>query len=135
MPPNRTKQPAQAGQPKQRDANAEARIQAAIVEWVRTVVPDILILAIPNGCLRSKAEAADAVDRHAGRRPDLAVVAHGGRTFFAEVKARCGRLSPAQNALQDVFVALGSPVAVLRSIDDARAAFRAWGIRTGEAAR
>lgn len=41
-----------------RDFNAEARIQAAIVEWVRTVAPGVLIFAVPNGGLLSKAEAA-----------------------------------------------------------------------------
>jgi hypothetical protein len=41
-----------------RDLNREARIQAAVVEWARVVPPELLIFAIPNGGLRSKAEAA-----------------------------------------------------------------------------
>jgi hypothetical protein len=40
--------------------NAEARVQAAVVEWIHTVAPDVLVFAIPNGGLRSKTEAARA---------------------------------------------------------------------------
>jgi hypothetical protein len=40
------------------DRNGEARIQASIVEWVRTVAPGVLIYAVPNGGYRSKVEAA-----------------------------------------------------------------------------
>ena len=43
---------------KRRDGNAEARVQAAIVEWIRTVAPDLIVFHPPNGGLRGKAEAA-----------------------------------------------------------------------------
>ena len=41
-----------------RDLNAEPRIQAAIVQWVCTVAPGVLIFAVPNGRPRTKTEAA-----------------------------------------------------------------------------
>ena len=41
-----------------RDRNAEARIQAAIVEWIRLVAPDLIAFHVPNGGFRTKAEAA-----------------------------------------------------------------------------
>ena len=116
-----------------RAANAEARIQAAIVEWVRLVAPDALIFAIPNGGLRSKTEAARMkwTGTLAGM-PDLAVVAPAGRVHFLEVKAQGGSLSASQRVIHEALIALGTPPAIVRSIDDCRRAFTAWGIETRE---
>jgi hypothetical protein len=119
-----------------RDLNAEARIQAAIVEWIRVAAPSVLAFAVPNGGLRTKAEAARM--RWTGVLagvPDLAVIAPGGRVFFLEVKTDAGRLSPDQHAIHDHLIALGTPAAIVRSVDDARLAFGMWGIPTREAAR
>jgi hypothetical protein len=119
-----------------RDLNAEARIQAAIVAWVRAVAPELLIFAVPNGGLRSKAEAARMkwTGVLAGV-PDLVIVAPGGRAYFIEVKPAAGRLSPDQLAILDALLALGTPPAICRSIDDTRRAFAAWGLETREATR
>jgi hypothetical protein len=118
------------------DRNAEARLQAAIVEWVRTVAPDVLVFAVPNGGLRSKAEAARLkwTGVVAGV-PDLCVIAPGGRAHFIEIKTPCGRLSEAQRDVIGVLARLGSPVMTVTSIDDVRRAFSGWGIETREAAR
>jgi hypothetical protein len=117
-----------------RDFNAEARIQAAIVEWVRTVAPGVLIFAVPNGGLRSKAEAARLkwTGVVAGI-PDLVVIAPIGRVFLLEVKTASGRLSEDQHAIFGLLVALGTPRAIVRSIEDVRCAFVEWGIETREA--
>jgi VRR-NUC domain len=117
-----------------RDGNAEAQIQRAIVEYVRLVASDALIFAIPNGGLRSKTEAARLkwTGTLAGV-PDLAIIAPRGRVFFVEVKSAGGRLSDDQRSIHDRLVALGSPPAICRSIDDARKAFAAWGLETNEA--
>jgi VRR-NUC domain len=117
-----------------RDHNVEARIQAAIVEWIRIAAPSVIVFAIPNGGLRAKAEAARM--RWTGVLagiPDLAVIAPGGRAFFIEVKAPGGSLSPAQRDMHDRLVGLGTPAAIVRSIDDTRLAFAAWGLQTREA--
>jgi hypothetical protein len=116
------------------DANAEARIQAAIVAWIRTVSPDALVFHIPNGGLRGKAEAARLkwVGTLAGV-PDLAIVTPGGRVKFIEVKTADGTLSPSQRDVHGFLTALGTPPAIVRSIDDARRAFAAWGLETREA--
>jgi len=126
--------PKQAQQP--RDLNREARVQAAVVAWVRAAAPHALIFAVPNGGLRSKAEASRLkwTGVVAGI-PDLVVVAPGGRVFFIEVKAPDGRLSPEQRAIHESLVALGAPPAIVRSIDDVRLAFAAWGLSTREAGR
>jgi hypothetical protein len=119
---------------RKRDGNAEARIQHAIVEYVRLVAPGMLIFAIPNGGLRAKAEAARLkwTGVLAGV-PDLAIVAPGGRVYFIEVKQPRGVLSDDQRAIRDWLIALGSPPAICKSIDDARRALVAWGIETNEA--
>jgi hypothetical protein len=117
------------------DRNAEARIQAAIVEYVRWVAPQVVIFAVPNGGLRGKAEAARLkwTGVLAGV-PDLVVLAPRGRTFLIEVKIPSGRLSADQEEMFDRLVALGHDAAIVRSLDDVRAAFGAWGIETREAA-
>ena len=116
-----------------RDLNAEARIQAAIVEFVRTVAPQVLIFAVPNGGLRTPREAARLkwTGTVAGV-PDLAIVTPGGRVRFLEVKTDTGRLSGEQLAMFDRLAALGTEPLVCRSIDDARRALAAWGIETRE---
>ena len=116
------------------DHNAEARLQAAIVAWVRASVPDTLVFAVPNGGLRSKAEAARL--RWTGVLagvPDLVVVARVGRVHFLEVKTSTGRLSDEQRGIFDRLVALGAPRAIVRSLEDVRHAFEAWNIEVKEA--
>jgi hypothetical protein len=117
-----------------RDLNAEARIQAAIVEWVRLAAPSALIFSIPNGGLRSRPEAARM--RWTGLlagAPDLIVIAASGRAHFLEVKAPGGSLSRDQRDVHATLTALGCQPAIVRSIDDARRALRHWGIPTREA--
>jgi hypothetical protein len=118
------------------DRNAEARIQASIVEWVRTFAPGVLIFHIPNGGLRSKVEAARLkwCGVLAGV-PDLAVIAPGGRAHFLEVKTATGRLSEAQREIFGVLGRLGAPFMTVTGIDDVRRAFAGWGIETREAVR
>jgi hypothetical protein len=114
--------------------NAEASIQAAIVDWIRLVAPQVLAFAVPNGGLRSKAEAARLkwTGVLAGV-PDLAIIAPGGKAFFLEVKAPRGSTSTPQQELIQRLTSLGAPSAVVRGIDDVRAAFRRWSIETREA--
>jgi hypothetical protein len=112
-----------------RHGNAEAKIQASIVAWVRLVAPELLIFAVPNGGLRSKAEAARMkwTGVLAGI-PDFAIVTPGGRVHFIEVKTPATRLSPEQRAIHDALITLGTPPAICRSIEDARNTFVAWGV-------
>jgi hypothetical protein len=125
-----------ADQTRSRNSNAEAEVQASIVSLVRTVAPSILIFHIPNGGLRSKREAARL--RWQGVLagiPDIALVISGGQVRFIEVKAHNGKFSPEQKAVHEWLVAFGNPVAVCRSIDDARRALACWGIPTREPPR
>jgi hypothetical protein len=116
------------------DLNAEARIQAAIVAFVRAVAPQVLIFADPNGGLRTQAEAARLkwTGVLAGV-PDLVVIGPGGRALFLEVKTETGSLSASQREMFDRLTSAGTAPAIVRWVDDVRAAFRAWNIETMEA--
>ena len=120
--------------PRRRDGNAEARCQAAIVEYVRTVAPQILIWAVPNGGLRSKSEAARLkwVGVLAGV-PDLTLALHDRRSAYWETKTPHGRLSPDQMRVMRHLEALGHVCAVVRDIDDARRELQRMGVKTREA--
>ena len=121
--------------PRQRDGNAEARPQAAIVEYVRTVAPHILIWHVPNGGYRDKATAARFkwIGVLAGVL-DLTLALPGGRTAFWECKRpKGGRLSDDQKDIIAKLEAMGHIWAVVLSIDDARRELRRLGVVTREA--
>lgn len=103
----------------------EDRIQKAIVEFIRTAYPRYITFAIPNGGGRSKAQGAilKATGVLAGI-PDLCVLMPG-KAIFIEVKTTKGRLSAVQKALKPRIEALGFPVHICRSIDDAAEVMRA----------
>jgi hypothetical protein len=121
---------------RRRAGNAEASVQAAIVEWIRTVAPELIVFHPPNGGLRGKAEAARLkwIGTLAGI-PDLVVLGRDGRTWLIEVKAENGTLSVEQRAIRDRCTAMRIPFVVARSIDDVRQAFALWAIETREATR
>jgi hypothetical protein len=121
--------------PVQRDNNREAREQAGIVSYIRTVAPDLVVFHVPNGGWRTGAEAARFrwLGVLAGI-PDLCIVGRDGAVRFIEIKAQGGRLSEAQRVMRDRLVAMGVPYVVARSIDDVRRVFAIWGIETREAA-
>jgi hypothetical protein len=116
-----------------RDRNGEARRQAAIVDYVRRVAPNVEIWAVPNGGLRSKAEAGRLkwTGVLAGVY-DLTLALPGGRSAFWECKTPWGRLSQAQCEWSLHMLALGHHLALVRSIDDARAELERYGIMTRE---
>ena len=115
--------------------NDESRIQAAIVDYVRTCAPQCIVAAVPNGGLRSKREAhlLKWTGVLAGI-PDLFVLAPGGRTIFIEVKTDAGRMSPEQTEMRARIEALGFVSVICRSINDARLVLMECGIETREAA-
>jgi hypothetical protein len=119
-----------------RDRNAEAKRQAAIVEFVRWVAPHIIVWAVPNGGYRTKAEAARLkwTGVLAGVL-DLTLALPAGRSAFWETKTPKGRLSDDQLAVIEQLKALGHSWAVVLSIDDARRELARLGIETREAVR
>lgn len=120
---------------KPRDGNAEARVQAACIAFVRAVAPDCLVFAVPNGGLRSKSEASRM--RWTGTLagvPDMILLAPGARAIFIEVKADKGRLSPEQSEVIEWIERLGFSCWIVRSVDDMRAVLQRHQIKTREAA-
>lgn len=113
--------------------NAEARVQASIVEHLRWVAPQCKVFAVPNGGLRSKSEAARLkwVGVLAGV-PDLCLVCPSGRICFIEVKRPGGRLSEEQKKFIDWMISARVDYVVAESIDDVRAALEHWRIPTRE---
>jgi hypothetical protein len=118
----------------ERDRNAEAKRQASIVEYVRWVAPHIVIFAVPNGGLRTKAEAARLkwTGVLAGVL-DLVLLLPDARCGLWETKTPRGRLSEDQQHFIIRLMALGHRWAIVRDIDDARRELAALGIETREA--
>ena len=112
-----------------RDPNAEAKRQAAIVEYVRWVAPHIICWAVPNGGLRSRLKWTGVL---AGVL-DLTLALPEGRSAYWETKTPHGRLSDDQKAIIGQLQALGHSWAVVLSIDDARRELARLGITTREA--
>jgi hypothetical protein len=118
-----------------RDGNAEARRQAAIVDYVRWVAPDAVIFSVPNGGYRTRSEAARLkwTGVMAGVL-DLVLVLPHGRVAFWETKTAKGVLSADQQAFTLALMARDHRWAVVRSIDDARAELARLGVKTRETA-
>ena len=111
----------------------EDALQRSVITYLRFVAPWCVSFAIPNGGGRSKAEAAilKATGTLAGI-PDIAIIAPGGKAYFLELKAPKGRISPAQKIMHEELVARRIPLAIIRSLDDARDALKAWNIANRE---
>jgi hypothetical protein len=112
----------------------EDTIQAAIVDWLRLVLPNAIVLHVHNNP-RSAMDGARLrkIGLVAGA-PDLLVCLSGGRGLFIEVKASKGRVEPEQHTFANACLPLNWPWFVARSIDDVKLAFKALRIETREAA-
>ena len=119
-----------------RIAENEVTIHIDILRYLRAVLPDAMVFHVPNGGLRSKAEAGklERMGVVAGI-PDILVWTRGGLTLAFEVKTSRGRLSPDQRAMHEWMRSAGFRVAVVRSINETREALKVWRIWTREAAR
>lgn len=114
--------------------NAEAQIQAAIIDYLRSIGL-VDAMHVPNGGLRSKREAARLKWQGVlAGAPDIIVPLPEGRCLWLEVKAAGGALSAEQRAFGARRVADGGYWAVVRSIDDVRRCLACWNVTTKEAA-
>jgi hypothetical protein len=113
----------------------EADIQRTIVAYLDAVLVDAIRFAVPNAARRTTGgKASNGVAGLTAGIPDLCVVEGGGRALFLEVKTDAGRPSPAQSAILTRMHVLGIPYAVVRSVDDVRAALAHHKFKTREAA-
>lgn len=116
-----------------RRGRAEDKIQGAVVDYVRRCVPSVRIAHAANGGWRSKGEAGRF--RYLGVLagfPDLIVLLPESRVALWECKAQGGRLSREQAELHDDLARFGHAVAIVMSIDDAKAELAKLGIKTRE---
>jgi hypothetical protein len=115
--------------------------ESAIQRQVRSYLAALAIDAIhvPNGSVLAGDAKARAIQSNALKKagvlpgfPDLICFdRRARRVCFFEVKAKRGRVQPSQEAFAKQFVPVwGWPYAVIRSVDDARAALAEWGWRT-----
>ncbi len=114
--------------------DVEAPIQAAIFAYITTVAPQVVVFHVPNGGLRSKAEAAKL--KWMGVTPgvpDLVILDEFGMSYLIEVKPPDGNLSEDQRTFHAKCRRLQIPHAVARSINDVRDLLKRWGIATREA--
>lgn len=114
----------------------EAKIQIAIIKWLRTVMPKVMIQHCKNEHYkRGKAGIiAGSRNKAAGVMsgfPDLICLTYAG-AFFLEVKTKTGRVSPVQTQVHDMLRERGFKVGVVRSVDDTRAFLQEAGIGFNE---
>ena len=119
----------------------EGPIHRAIKRWLETVLPpDCFVSHIP-GAPRNEIAGArlKALGATAGT-PDIIIIVPGAhlehdvdsRTFFLEVKAHGGRLSPEQVETIGRLEKAGAYVDLVRSVEEARYSLRRWGVYTRE---
>ncbi|MGL4640503.1 MAG: VRR-NUC domain-containing protein [Shewanella sp.] len=109
----------------------ERDIQRGIRKWL--AAHGILSWAVPNGAhlsgtklQRIKQMSALKADGLMNGAPDLTLVSKTGGVGFLEVKSATGPVSNDQKHLHRVLSDRGVPVAIVRSIDDTKAALQAW---------
>lgn len=119
-------------------ARHEDQIQRAIVQALSLALPyGWIVMAVPN---KPRSKVAGAIEKSMGAKkgwPDLQIM---GRLIgedpadaapfagFLEVKTPAGRVRPEQRAVHDALMDCGFPVAVVRSVEDALAVARKWGL-------
>lgn len=121
-------------------ASDEDDIQRAIVKYLRHVLPSGFI--VQSTANKPRSVVAGAREKSMGAVagwPDLALYGQtedGQPTaWFLEIKTPCGKLSDKQHAVHDRLKLAGFPVAIARSVDDARDQLRAWGLPSRDASQ
>ena len=108
---------------------SESALQRLIVDWIKAIAPSVTVVAIPNGARRTASgRPTNAVAGLTAGVPDLVVIRPKGETLWLEVKTNVGKVSDAQFAFHSKLLGLNHPIAIVRSIEDVRLAFKAVGI-------
>lgn len=119
----------------------EGPVQITIVEFLELAIPEAIVHHCQNEVKRSGKSFAKMIAAaiKLGMKkgfPDLLVALPDGRTIYFEVKvpkdpitgAAATYARPEQKALHQRMQDMGHLVAVVRSIDDVKAALDGWGI-------
>lgn len=109
----------------------ESGIQRDIVQYIRSVLPRSVLMAIPNGSQRTASgRPANAVPGFLPGAPDLVLALPNKEVIWIEVKSPIGRLSDNQKHVHAMLETIGHKIILARSIDDIREAFAFYGIKT-----
>ena len=113
-------------------APLERDVQRAIINLVKRVYPQAWVCHIPNengGKLTQRQMWARKADGLTAGAPDLAVAWPGAVVTWLEVKRpNGGSVSERQASVHERLRSMGFHVAVVRSVDEAKAAFKAAGV-------
>lgn len=116
---------------------SEHKLQVSFLDYLTVAGRrDLYWFAVPNAGLRSM--RVGAMMKAEGLRPgvaDLCFMLPAGRVGWLEFKTRTGSLSVYQQGFKHRCEMLDHPYAVARSLDEAIAIVRGWGVlRNSEAA-
>lgn len=107
----------------------ESAIQAGIVMTLSAM--GVFLFSVPNeGAGKTTIQRAARL-KGMGLRAgisDLILMGPDGRAHFLEIKTKNGKLSESQERFQTLCGARGWPYAVARSVEDAVAIARGWGL-------
>ena len=111
----------------------ENEIQQMIVDWIRYVAPQCMVIAIPNAARRTfSGRAANGVPGLTPGAPDLLVIRPKGEVLWLEVKTQKGTVSDWQMKFHQNLQSRNHICAIVRSLDDVKLAFKTVGIETRE---
>jgi len=112
-----------------RRRHEEDDLGSAFAQFMRWSLPaDATFTHIPLGGQRhTKAAQRLAAQGTKAGWPDYIIV-HRGRALFIELKTRTGSLSEVQRQMHRKLDYCGAMVAVCRSVAEAEAALRTWGV-------
>lgn len=111
----------------------ERQIHAAVIDMLRWGLPDGWVVYGLNNNPRSKVAGAIGKGRlgYKAGIPDIIIIGQSEdghlAVFWMEIKAAKGRVSPEQRNEHDRLIAAGSPVAVVRSVQDVERQAKLWG--------
>jgi len=111
----------------------EGPLHRSILHLLEMVLPpDAIYHHSPNELDMAGPEAARQVAkaRKLGTKPgwlDIEIIWQG-RAYFLEIKNPNGRLSDAQRELHPKLIRAGAAVAVVRSVTEAEATLKSWGL-------
>ena len=125
----------EAAQARRMERIHETSLQQTLIEYLRMILVEGFVAAIPNAARRSeKDHALNAVPGLFSGMPDLVVVVRR-RVIWLEVKTGKGRLSEQQASVHALLRDLDHDVFTVRNIEEVREALAAAGIRTRETPR
>lgn len=107
----------------------EDRIQAAIVQALSLL--GIYVFMVANDAAGATSPAKGARLKAMGLRAglsDTVLIGPDCRAYFLEIKTPTGRLSESQKKFEALCIKRGWPYAVARSVDEAVAIVKKWGL-------